>query len=77
MPAATMSPRSRPNYLLIRNDKEQIKDLWDKLPIFRDSMDEVPTIHVPNKKELIRTALSDSEFMENTKCDPSVYSYPC
>ena len=30
--------------------RKQIKDLWDKLPIFRDSMDEVPTIHVPNKK---------------------------
>ena len=57
--------------------KKQIKDLWDRLPIFRDSMGEVPTIHVPNKKALIRTALSNSKFMVNTKCDPDVYFYPC
>ena len=57
--------------------KKQIKDLWDKVPMFRDSMDKVPTIHVPSKKALIRTALSNSKFMVNTKCDPDVYFYPC
>ena len=57
--------------------RKQIKDLWDKLPIFRDSMDEVPTIHVPNKKSLIKKALGDEDFSVSTKCKPDVYFYSC
>ena len=57
--------------------KQSIKNLWDNLPRFRDSMSSVPTLHVPNKKTLIRKALSDSDFMVSTKCDPGVFFYPC
>lgn len=57
--------------------KKQIKDLWDKLPAFRDSMNEVPTIHVPYKKVLIKKALNDKDFMVNTKCTVNTYFYPC
>jgi len=57
--------------------KKKIKDLWDNLPIFRNSMGEVPTIHIPNDKALIKKALNDSDFMVNTKCDPSQYFYKC
>ena len=57
--------------------KQQIKNLWDKLPIFRDSMDKIPTIHVPNKKSLIKEALEDKNFEVSTKCDPKVYFFPC
>ena len=57
--------------------KQKIKNLWDKLPIFRDSMKEVPTIHVPNKKSLIKKALENKDFMVSTKCDPGVYFFPC
>ena len=39
--------------------KKQITDLWDQLPKFRDSMKNVPTLHVPNKKALIKSALKD------------------
>lgn len=56
--------------------KKQIKDLWDNLPKFRDSMKNVPTLHVPNKKELIKKALNDSDFMVNTKCEANTYFYP-
>lgn len=31
-----------------------------KLPTFRDSMAEVPTIHIPYKKDLIKSALNDT-----------------
>lgn len=55
--------------------KKQIKDLWDKLPIFRDSMDKVPTIHVPCKKALIRSALEDERFMINSKVDQKDYYF--
>ena len=57
--------------------KKQIKDLWDKLPIFRNSMDIVPTLHIPNKKSLIRKALENEGFMVNTKKDADEYFYPC
>jgi len=57
--------------------KKQIKDLWDNLPIFRNSMDEVPTIHIPNKKSLIEKTLNDEDFMVSTKCKPGTYFYPC
>ena len=57
--------------------RQQIKNLWDKLPAFRDSMGGVPTFHIPNKKALIRNALDNNDFMVNTKCSAGVYFYPC
>nr|VFK12732.1 MAG: MTH538 TIR-like domain (DUF1863) [Candidatus Kentron sp. LFY] len=57
--------------------KQKIKNLWDNLPIFRNSMDKVPTIHVPNKKALITKALNDPGLMVNTKDNPSQYFYKC
>jgi hypothetical protein len=57
--------------------KKQIKDLWDNLPIFRNSMDNVPTLHIPNMKSIIRIALNNKDFMVNSKCNPGVYFYKC
>lgn len=57
--------------------KKQIKNLWDKLPKFRDSMEEVPTIHLPNKKNLIESALKDNDYMVQTKCKAGIYFYQC
>lgn len=57
--------------------RKQVKDLWDNLPIFRDSMNEVPTIHIPNKKALIKDALDNSKFMVQSKCDPDKFHFRC
>ena len=57
--------------------KQKIKDLWDNLPKFRDSMSNVPTLHIPNKKALIKKALENEGFMVNTKKDADIYFYPC
>ena len=57
--------------------RKQIIDLWDNLPIFRNSMHNVPTMHVPNKKNLILSALNDSDFMVSTKCAAGTYFYKC
>ena len=57
--------------------KQKIKNLWDKLPAFRDSMGGVPTLHVPNKKALIRSALNNKKFMFGTKGDADTYFYKC
>ncbi|MBD2188448.1 toll/interleukin-1 receptor domain-containing protein [Pseudanabaena mucicola] len=55
--------------------KNEIKNLWDKLPILRDSMNKVPTLHVPMNKALITKSLQDNDFMVNTKAIPDVYIY--
>ena len=55
--------------------KQQIKDLWDKLPKFRDSMGSVATIHVPYKKTLIEAALKDDKFKVSTMSDTKDYYY--
>jgi len=57
--------------------EQKIKNLWDNLPIFRNSMQNVPTLHIPNKKTTIRTALDNTGFMVNSKKDPGEYFYKC
>lgn len=57
--------------------KKKIKDLWDKLPIFKNSMDNVPTLHVPNKKAVIKNALNNKKFMVGTKGNSGASFYPC
>lgn len=44
-----------------------VTSLWDKLPIFRNHMNDVPVLHIPYKKDFIRRALQDEDFMINTK----------
>ena len=55
--------------------KQSVKNLWDRLPIFRDSMNKVPTLHIPYKKELIEAALKNKNFMLATKTNPDYYWY--
>lgn len=57
--------------------KQEIKNLWNKLPIFRDSMSKVPTIHIPNNKALIEKTLNDPDFNIATKSKPDIFKYPC
>ncbi len=55
--------------------KQEIENLWNKLPIFRDSMKNIPTLHIPMNKELISTSLNDNDFMVNSKRESNVYIY--
>lgn len=57
--------------------RKQVKDLWDKLPIFRDNMDDVPTLHVPLKKDLIEKALENKRYMVQTAGETGAHFYPC
>lgn len=59
------------------NFKQQIIDLWDSFPTLREAMKVVPTLHMPYKKELTRTALKDKDFMVDTKTKALKYYYPC
>lgn len=55
--------------------KEQVKELWDLLPDFRDNKWKVPTIHIPYNKKLITLALEDDRFMVNSKSDTKDHYY--
>ncbi|SRR6056297_457406 len=57
--------------------RKQIKDLWDKVPAFRNQMDNVPTVHIPYKKALIRIALDKGDFQVGSKRSPGVFFYKC
>ena len=60
--------------LLTNGDlKRSVKNLWDKLPVFRDLMEVVPTIHMPMKKELIKSALQNDGFMVRSKKEAGIY----
>jgi hypothetical protein len=62
---------------LLRNGllKQEVRNLWDKLPIFRDSMENVPTLHVPLNKEIIKKALCDHDLMVGSKSAAEIYHY--
>ena len=66
---------SKASLLLNGSLKQSVKNLWGNLPIFRDSMSKVPTLHIPNKKDIIEAALKDSDFMVATKTSPDYYWY--
>lgn len=57
------------------NLRGTVKALWDKIPVFRDSLGNVPTIHVPMSKELIRKSLYDPDLRVATKCAPGLFFY--
>lgn len=55
--------------------KENIKKLWDLLPVFKNNMTKVPTIHIPMKKELIKKALEDDDLKVQTKGENGIFFY--
>lgn len=77
LPIIVIYPEYESKESLLANGslKQSIKNLWDKLPIFRDSMQKVPTLHVPIKKEIVELALKNSHFMLATKTTAGYYRY--
>ncbi len=52
-----------------------VKNLWNKLPIFRDSKEKVPVLHIPLNKEIIRTALENASFRLGSGKESNDYFY--
>lgn len=77
LPVIVIYPEYATKESLLNNGvlKQAIMNLWGNLPIFRDSMSKVPTLHVPMNKELIKSALQDSGFMVGSKKAPDIYWY--
>ncbi|HHJ5464171.1 TPA: hypothetical protein ACQPPL_002366, partial [Enterobacter hormaechei] len=54
---------------------KKITNLWDLLPIFRDSKHKVPVMHIPLKKELVQSALKDKDFFLGSAAKNIGYYY--
>lgn len=66
LPVIVIYPDLKAKEDLLNNDKTDfnstVKDLWNNLPIFRDSKSKVPVLHVPMNKETIIRALNNTNF---------------
>lgn len=52
-----------------------VKNLWNNLPVFRDSKSKVPILHVPMNKDTIKMVLNNSDFRIGSGKNPSDYFY--
>lgn len=77
LPIIVIYPEYESKESLLANGsmKQSVKNLWDKLPVFRDSMHKVPTLHIPIKKDIVELALKNSDFMLPTKTTADFYWY--
>lgn len=53
--------------------RKSVTNLWDKVPVFRESMKSVATVHVPLKQRLVRAALSDSGYTVQSMKSAGLY----
>lgn len=81
LPIIVIYPEYKEKSDIIDCDKEtfsqKIINLWNQLPIFRGSMNKVPTIHIPFDKALIVETLINPDFNVSTKGDADSYFYRC
>lgn len=64
LPVIVVYPEYDSNYYIANENKPnwRAEALWDRLPAFRDRMNDVPTAHVPLNKEYITKALENKDF---------------
>lgn len=64
LPVIVIYPEYSEKENLVANGdlRREVKSLWDKLPTFKLLKGEVPVLHVPMKKELIKSALEKGDF---------------
>lgn len=77
LPVIVIYPDYDSKEKLLKNGalKQEVIDLWNNLPVFRNFIDKVPTLHIPLDKEIITNALLNNGFMVNTKREPDIYIY--
>ncbi|NUT85502.1 hypothetical protein HNO91_03670 [Pseudomonas corrugata] len=67
--------QSKESLLLNGSLKKEVKDLWNKIPKFKELIHKVPTLHVPLNQNLIIKSLNDPDFSVSSKTEPNVYRY--
>lgn len=78
LPVIVIYPEYATKESMVENGslRPSVRALWNQVPVFRDSMNKVPTLHVPMLKSLIENALKDTDFMHATKISTGLYHYP-
>jgi len=66
LPVIVVYPDLKTKEDLLTHDKSHlnntVKNLWNKLPVFKDSKFKVPVLHIPMIKDVIRDSLNNSKF---------------
>src|SRR5690606_22854465 len=77
LPVIVIYPDYETKEALLSNGglSDAVRALWGKVPVFRDSMSKVPTVHVPMNKALIEKTLKNPDFMLATKKAPGIFRY--
>lgn len=79
LPVIVIYPDLKTKDDLLTSDKNNlnnvVKNLWNKLPAFRDSKSKVPVLHVPMNKDTIKMALNNSDFRIDSGKNPNDYFY--
>lgn len=52
-----------------------LEDLWNKIPLFKNSMNKVATTHITFRKGYIAQALNDERFTVQNKTSPGIYLF--
>ena len=65
------------NHDIVRNGSftSRVRVLWDKLPVLKKAMGEVPTIHIPMERECIAKILLERKFTVQNKEQGVCYKY--
>lgn len=77
LPVVVLYPEYNSKESMLTNGtlSNNIRALWDKVPIFRESMHKVPTLHAPLLKDLVKSALNDPDFVLGSKAKLTHYHY--
>jgi len=57
------------------NFSSTVINLWNKIPAFRDSKSNIPVLHIPMDKEIIKRALNNMDFRIDTATKPNDYYF--
>lgn len=79
LPIIVIYPDLKSKEELLTSDKKQlnntVKNLWNKLPLFRDWKHKVPVLHIPMSKDFIRKALNDCDLRVDSAGEAGDFFY--
>lgn len=80
LPVIVVYPQIKRNRDIINafnSASNPLEDLWKKIEIFKNSMGNVATIHIPFRKRYIAQALIDEDFTVQHMAKPDAYWFSC
>jgi hypothetical protein len=79
LPIIVIYPELESKEDLLKADHQSLNttvtNLWNKIPVFKDSKNKVPVLHLPMNKDVIKAALCNSDFIVDSGKTPNDYFY--